>query len=104
MTGLPWDKGVNITPLPDKTKYLQLSEYMKDALDRGAVLANPKQGGQSVGSLFFPAVLSKVSLKSKVAHEEQFGPIVPVREWAEPEEVRHPWAWHKYPPFIMLYK
>jgi glyceraldehyde-3-phosphate dehydrogenase (NADP+) len=85
--GLPWEKGVTITPLPDRNKNAQLADYMKDAMNRGAKLCNPGRGGQSVGSLFFPAVLSGVTLDSKVAQEEQFGPIVPIVEYDSLEKV-----------------
>ena len=76
--GLPWEKGVSITPIPDPNKSQQLLGYMNAAIQAGAKLCNPGRGGQSVGSLFFPTVLSNVSLKSAIANEEQFGPLVPI--------------------------
>jgi glyceraldehyde-3-phosphate dehydrogenase (NADP+) len=87
--GLPWEKGVMITPLPDRHKHEQLAHYMKDAMQRGAKLCNPERGGQSIGSLFLPAVLSEVSLDSLVAKEEQFGPIVPIVEYDSIEEIEN---------------
>jgi glyceraldehyde-3-phosphate dehydrogenase (NADP+) len=87
--GLPWEKGVMITPLPDPHKHEQLTEYMRDAMQRGAKLCNPERGGKSVGSLFFPALLSNVSLESKIAKEEQFGPIVPIVEYDSLSEVEN---------------
>jgi glyceraldehyde-3-phosphate dehydrogenase (NADP+) len=85
--GLPWEKGVMITPLADRHKHEQLNRYMKEAIQHGAKLCNPKQGGQSLGSLFFPAVLSGVTLNSQVAKDEQFGPIVPIVEYDSISEV-----------------
>lgn len=84
--GLPWEKDVSITPLADPHKHQQLAEYMKEAIQNGAKLCNPKRGGDSVGSLFYPAVLSDVSLNSKIAKEEQFGPIVPIVEYDQIQE------------------
>ncbi len=81
ISGLPWEKNVMITPLPDRTKHEQLSAYVKDALEHGAYLCNPKKGGQVAGSLFFPAVLGRVSFSSRISKEEQFGPIVPIVEY-----------------------
>jgi glyceraldehyde-3-phosphate dehydrogenase (NADP+) len=85
--GLPWEKGVMITPLPDRLKHEHLTEYMKEATQRGAKLCNPKRGGQTQGSLFYPAVLSGVPLDSRIAKEEQFGPIVPIVEYDSMDEV-----------------
>lgn len=87
--GLPWEKGAMITPLPDRHKHEQLTNYTKDAIKRGAKLCNPERGGQSIGSLFLPAVLSHVSLDSLVAKEEQFGPIVPIVEYDSIDEIEN---------------
>ncbi len=87
--GLPWEKNVMITPLPDRNKHQQMSAYMTDAIQRGAKLCNPRRGGQALGSLFFPTVLSNVSLDSNVAKEEQFGPIVPIVEYDSMSEVEN---------------
>jgi glyceraldehyde-3-phosphate dehydrogenase (NADP+) len=85
--GLPWDPGVMITPLADRNKPAQLEAYLKEVLDRGGTLCNPTHGGKTVGSLFFPAVVSGVPLESRLAQEEQFGPIVPIVEFDSVEEV-----------------
>jgi len=86
VSGLPWEKDVMITPLPDRNKHLQLTEYVKEATDKGARLCNPKQGGRAIGSLFFPAVVCDVPLHSRLAKEEQFGPIVPIVQYDSLEE------------------
>jgi glyceraldehyde-3-phosphate dehydrogenase (NADP+) len=85
--GLPWDPGVTITPLADRNKPQQLESYMREVVERGGVLCNPEMGGKTVGSLFFPAVMSGVSLTTRLATEEQFGPIVPIVEFESIEEV-----------------
>lgn len=86
IAGLPWEKDVMITPLPDRNKHEQLTAYMNEAVAQGAQICNPKKGGQSVGSLFFPALLRKVPLSTRLAKEEQFGPIVPIVEYDDLEE------------------
>lgn len=85
--GLPWEPKVSITPLPDPDKPAYLKELIDDAVAKGAILANPARGGKLQGNLFFPAVLINVSLNSRVAIEEQFGPVVPVREFDDLKEV-----------------
>ncbi len=79
--GLPWEKGVSITPLPHPNKVSELKHLIQQACSEGAVLANPGRGGTSVDNLLFPTVLRKVSLRAALAHEEQFGPVVPIAEY-----------------------
>lgn len=75
--GMVWDKGVQITPLPEPNKPAYLKELIEDAKLHGAKVLNA-HGGQNVKSLFFPAVLYPVNNKMKVWEEEQFGPVVPI--------------------------
>lgn len=84
--GLPWDEGVQITPLPDPSKPAYLAELVADALDKGAVLANRK-AARVAGGLFFPAVLANVDPTMRLFTEEQFGPVVPVATFAAVEDV-----------------
>jgi glyceraldehyde-3-phosphate dehydrogenase (NADP+) len=88
VAGLPWEPNVSITPLPDTTKSAYLTELIQDALKSGAKLANPGRGGKIEGSLFFPAVLTNVSLRSRLAIEEQFGPVIPIHEFDDLKEVK----------------
>jgi glyceraldehyde-3-phosphate dehydrogenase (NADP+) len=87
--GLPWEPGVAITPLPDPEKPKYLQGLIDDAVKRGAVLANPEKGARTEGSLFFPAILRKVPLDSRVAIEEQFGPVIPVHEFSDLQDVKN---------------
>ncbi|MDR3048149.1 MAG: NADP-dependent glyceraldehyde-3-phosphate dehydrogenase [Bacteroidales bacterium] len=75
--GLPWDKNVAITPLPETNKAEYLQSLIDDAVAKGAKLENPN-GGKHYESLFFPAILSNVNSSMRVYHEEQFGPIIPI--------------------------
>jgi glyceraldehyde-3-phosphate dehydrogenase (NADP+) len=75
--GMPWDKDVNITPLPetDKTKYF--TAIIEDARQNGAEVIN-EGGGIVNGSFIFPAVVFPVNDKMRLYYEEQFGPVVPI--------------------------
>lgn len=88
VAGLPWEPGVSITPLPDPARPGYLTGLIEDALAKGAKLANPERGGKIDGGLFFPAVLTGVSLNARVASEEQFGPVIPIREFDDLKEVK----------------
>lgn len=75
--GMPWDEGVNITPLPEVGKEDYLKGLVDDALAHGAKVMN-ENGGTIHETFFFPAVLYPVNEKMKLYHEEQFGPVVPI--------------------------
>ena len=75
--GLPWEKEVSLTPLPEPGKPEILTALVKDALDQGARVVNPG-GGAVHHSFFYPAVVYPVDENMRLYHEEQFGPVVPV--------------------------
>jgi len=75
--GMPWEKGVTITPLPDRAKTEYMIECVEDAVAKGARVIN-EGGGENCATLFRPAVVYPVADGMKLYREEQFGPIVPV--------------------------
>jgi glyceraldehyde-3-phosphate dehydrogenase (NADP+) len=75
--GMMWEKGVNITPLPEPNKPNYLKELIADAKAHGASVMN-ENGGETFNSLVYPALLYPVSKEMKIWEEEQFGPVVPV--------------------------
>jgi len=79
----------NITPLPlqaNRVSYMR--ELIDDAVNKGARIMN-EDGGTIAGgdekssSLMIPAVLYPVTSEMRVYHKEQFGPVVPVAEYAD---------------------
>jgi len=83
--GMPWESGVNLTPLPEPNKPTYLAECIADAKANGADVIN-EGGGTTINSFVYPAVLYPVNEKMKVYSEEQFGPIVPVVPFDDVEE------------------
>ncbi len=75
--GMPWDKGVGLTPLPEPGKTDYLAGLVADAVANGARVMNPN-GGTVDRTFFYPAVLYPVNDKMKVYYEEQFGPVIPI--------------------------
>lgn len=75
--GMPWDKGVTLTPLPEPGKVEHMTRLVADATEKGARVIN-EGGGASSGTLFYPAVVYPVKEGMLLYREEQFGPIVPV--------------------------
>lgn len=84
--GLPWDDGVDITPLPEPEKPAYLAELVQDAVSQGARVINPG-GGVSSNSFFYPALLCPVTPLMRVYHEEQFGPVIPIVPF---DDIREP--------------
>lgn len=87
--GLPWDEGVNITPLPEPNKPKYLEDLIRDAVEHGATVINADTGGGSLrGSLFQPAIVYPVTPAMRLWREEQFGPVIPVATFQELSEVK----------------
>ncbi len=85
-SGMPWEPGVSLTPLPEQGKTDYLSALVKDAEAQGAKVVNPN-GGAIRGSFFYPAVLFPVTPQMRVYQEEQFGPVVPIVPFRDLETV-----------------
>ena len=83
--GMPWEKGVSLTPLPEPNKIDYLNECIADAEANGAKVVN-ENGGISAASFFYPAVVYPVNAKMKLYREEQFGPIIPIVPFDDLEE------------------
>ena len=87
--GMPWDKNVKLTPLPEDGKIEYLQELISDAQAKGAQIINPS-GGATFQSFFFPAVLYPVKENMRVYQEEQFGPVIPITAY---EDIKEPISW-----------
>ena len=83
--GMPWQDGVVITPMPDPDHASYLAGLVEDAVAHGSRIVNGG-GGERAGSLFRPALLYPVPPSAQLYQVEQFGPIVPVSLFDEPDE------------------
>jgi glyceraldehyde-3-phosphate dehydrogenase (NADP+) len=84
--GMPWEKGVRITPLPALDRVSRMQALVADAVGKGARVANTR-GGLTSGTFYFPAVLFPVTPAMEVYSVEQFGPVVPVAVFDDVREV-----------------
>jgi acyl-CoA reductase-like NAD-dependent aldehyde dehydrogenase len=75
--GMPWVEGVSLTPLPEPHKPAYLKECIEDAIAKGGRVVN-ENGGATVESFVFPAIVYPVNQQMKLYREEQFGPVIPV--------------------------
>ncbi|RZK76771.1 MAG: NADP-dependent glyceraldehyde-3-phosphate dehydrogenase [Pedobacter sp.] len=83
--GMPWTAGVSLTPLPEPQKPAYLKECIEDAIAHGARVIN-ENGGASVASFVYPAIVYPVNRDMKLYEEEQFGPVIPVVPFEDVEE------------------
>jgi len=84
-SGMPWEAGVQITPMPEKNKTGRLTEFIDDACAKGARVVN-EGGGTVRNTLMCPAVVYPVGPGMKLHTEEQFGPVVPIASFSDIEE------------------
>lgn len=80
--GDPFEKGVNIGPMVSKRSKQAAEDHIKDALDKGAKDATPKNDSFSnpppKGNFVKPTLLIGVDHSMRVMTEESFAPIIPV--------------------------
>ena len=85
--GMPWEPGVQLTPLPEPGKLERLQALVDDAVAKGAKVING--GGHGEATWYAPAVVYPVTHAMQLWSEEQFGPIVPVAVYDRDEEIDH---------------
>jgi glyceraldehyde-3-phosphate dehydrogenase (NADP+) len=84
--GMPWEKGVRITPLPSRERVAKMQALVEDARVKGARVANGG-GGLSNATFSFPSVVYPVTPAMDLYSVEQFGPVVPVAVFDDVREV-----------------
>ncbi len=84
--GMPWEKGVRITPLPEPGKVQRMRSLVEDAEAKGARVVN-RYGGLANESFYFPSVVYPITPAMELYEVEQFGPIVPVSVFDDVREV-----------------
>ncbi len=83
--GMPWEPGVQITPLPEEGKPELLARLVEDATSKGARVVNA--GNVVEGTLYKPAVVYPVKPGMRLYTEEQFGPVVPIAVYRDDAEI-----------------
>ncbi len=84
--GMPWEKGVRITPMPEPGATEKMQGLVEDAIQKGAAVCNAN-GGLTNESFYFPSVVYPVKPEMLLYTVEQFGPVVPIAVFDEVSEV-----------------
>jgi len=83
--GMPWEAGVQLTPLPEAGKTGYLTGLIEDAVSRGARVVN-RRGGEVSETFMRPAVVYPVTSGMRLYTEEQFGPVIPICPFDDMDE------------------
>lgn len=84
--GMPWEPGVQLTPVPEDGKPAWLKSLVDEAIAKGARIVNAG-GGEIHGTYYTPAIVYPVHPETKLYQVEQFGPVIPVVPFDREEEV-----------------
>ena len=83
--GVPWEQGTRITPLPEEGKPGYLKALIDDALSKGAKIINKRTGIDR--TFVAPTILYPVTEEMRIYHEEQFGPVIPIRTYEKMDDL-----------------
>ncbi|MEQ8194853.1 MAG: aldehyde dehydrogenase family protein, partial [Rhodospirillales bacterium] len=74
-------------PLIEMAGLEKVEEHVKDATEKGAKIVTGGKRHALGGTYYEPTVLTGVTSKMKIAHEETFGPVAPLFRFKTEEEV-----------------
>jgi len=81
--GDPRDPKIQLGPVISDVQAEYLESLIRDAQDKGAVEV---LGGRRKGKYIPATILDNVNGEMRIAWEEQFGPILPITRFSDPEE------------------
>ncbi|CAM3088616.1 aldehyde dehydrogenase [Sporolactobacillus spathodeae] len=77
---------LDMGPLIEKAALENVTEKVNRAVNQGAILALGGKRASDKGYFFEPTVLTHVTNEMDIMHEETFGPVIPVAEFATLDE------------------
>ncbi|MFZ2986436.1 NAD-dependent succinate-semialdehyde dehydrogenase [Ideonella sp.] len=80
------EAGVNLGPLIDTHAVDKVEEHVADALAQGARLLHGGQRHALGGNFYEPTVLADATDAMRIAHEETFGPVLPLFRFETDDE------------------
>jgi succinate-semialdehyde dehydrogenase/glutarate-semialdehyde dehydrogenase len=85
------EEGVQVGPLIDEKGRAKVEELVEDAVDRGATRIVGGVRLDGAGYFYPPTVLGDISDDARLLKEEIFGPVAPVKAFADTDEALR-WA------------
>jgi succinate-semialdehyde dehydrogenase/glutarate-semialdehyde dehydrogenase len=80
------DEGVDVGPLIDNTQRGKVDELVQDAIGRGATAVVGGTAREGAGYFYNPTVLTDIPDDAQLLGEEIFGPVAPVKGFADEDE------------------
>jgi succinate-semialdehyde dehydrogenase/glutarate-semialdehyde dehydrogenase len=80
------EEGVQVGPLIDDVQRGKVESLVADALERGATRVVGGTRGEGAGYFYAPTVLSHIPDDARLLKEEIFGPVAPVKGFADEDE------------------
>jgi succinate-semialdehyde dehydrogenase/glutarate-semialdehyde dehydrogenase len=80
------DEGVEVGPLIDENQRSKVAELVQDAIGRGAHAIVGGHARDGAGYFFDPTVLTDVPDDARLLKEEIFGPVAPIKGFADEDE------------------
>jgi succinate-semialdehyde dehydrogenase/glutarate-semialdehyde dehydrogenase len=80
------EEGVEVGPLIDDTQRRKVSDLVQDAVGRGAHALVGGQARDGAGYFYAPTVLTDVPDDAELLKQEIFGPVAPVKGFADEDE------------------
>ena len=78
------EQGTTLGPLQNKMQFEKVKEILEDARKHGTILA----GGEAPAKGYFirPTIVRDIAEGNRLVDEEQFGPVLPVIKYSDPED------------------
>jgi succinate-semialdehyde dehydrogenase/glutarate-semialdehyde dehydrogenase len=80
------DESTDVGPLIDDSQRGKVADLVKDAIGRGATAVVGGQARDGAGYFYNPTVLTDIPDDAKLLSEEIFGPVAPVKGFADEDE------------------
>ena len=80
------EEGVEVGPLIDENQRQKVSELVEDAVSRGSRVLVGGHAKEGAGYFYEPTVLADVPDDAELLREEIFGPVAPVKGFADEDE------------------
>jgi succinate-semialdehyde dehydrogenase/glutarate-semialdehyde dehydrogenase len=80
------EEGVEVGPLIDENQRSKVAELVEDAVGRGAHALVGGHARDGAGYFYDPTVLADVPAEASLLKEEIFGPVAPIKGFADEEE------------------
>ena len=85
-SGRGTDDGVDVGPMIDAKGRDKITDLVSDAVDHGAKVLVGGEPGTGPGYFYRPTVLTDVPARSRLNHEEIFGPVAPITVFDDEDE------------------